>query len=141
MNHVFASRLTKLRMKAGMSQKELALTLKIGAGSMSNYENGIYLPPLEKACVLAQELHTSLDYLTGLSDIHLDPELFSRPVTEKFTFYHIIKLLASLENKELADIAKYAEFLKYKRTRGTYVEAPKAYLVAEDAKSDFPQTE
>ncbi|MBQ8816103.1 MAG: helix-turn-helix transcriptional regulator [Lachnospiraceae bacterium] len=130
MRHIFASRLGELRMKAGISQKKLALTLKIGPGSMSNYENGIYLPPLEKASAMAKELHTSLDYLTGLTDTNLDPELLSRPISEKITFIHVIKLLSTLERKDLAEIMNYAEYLKYKRKRASYTKSPTVYRVA-----------
>lgn len=138
MNHIFAARLTDLRSKAGLSQKELAVTLKVTAATLSNYENGIYLPPLEKACTLAKEFDCSLDYLTGLSNIDLDPTLFSKSVTENLTFYQIIKLLFSMEKKDLLEIVRYAEFLKYKRKRSQYTEGPKGYLVAEDAKDNIP---
>ncbi len=133
MNHIFANRLHELRTKAGMSQKELAAELKIVPATFSNYENGIYLPPLDKACTLAKELHCSLDYLTGLSEINLDVTLFSKSITEKLTFYQVIKLLFSMEKKDLLELVRYAEFLKYKRKRSQYTEAPKGYLVAEDA--------
>lgn len=132
MKQAFGTRLTALRTRAGLSQKELAAVIKITPSSLSNYENGIYLPPLDKACILAKELHTSLDYMTGLSDIHLAPELFSRLITEKITFYHIIKLLASLKNIELLEIIRYAEYLKYKRKRSQYTEEPKPLLVADE---------
>ena len=137
MRHIFASRLGELRMKAGISQKKLALTLKIGPGSMSNYENGIYLPPLEKAAAMAKELHTSLDYLTGLTDTNLDPELLSRPVSEKITFTHLMKLLSTLERKDLVEIMKYAEYLKYKRKRTSYTKSPTVYRVAEDTETSI----
>ena len=68
MPHIFSKRLTQLRLKNNLSQKELAVTLKVTPATISNYENGIYLPPLSKACILAKELHTSLDYLCGLTD-------------------------------------------------------------------------
>ena len=115
-----------------MSQKEQAAELKIVPATFSNYENGIYLPPLDKACTLAKELHCSLDYLTGLSEIDLDLSLFSKSISERITFYQIIKLLFSMEKKDLLEIVKYAEFLKYKRKRSQYTEGPKGYLVAED---------
>ncbi len=138
MHQKFAERLNELRTKAGFSQKELAVALKVAPATLSNYENGIYLPPLGKACTLAKELNCSLDYLTGLSDIDLDPSLFSKAVTEQLTFYQIIKLLFSMDKKDLLEIVRYAEFLKYKRKRGQYTEGPKGYLVAEDAKDNMP---
>ena len=132
MRYIFSSRLGKLRVKAGLSQKEFAGSLNIAPGSMSNYENGIYLPPLEKAAAMAKELHTSLDYLTGLTDVNLAPELLSKPISEKVTFAHLIKLLCSLERKDLSEVMRYAEYLKYKRKRNAYADESKPLLVAED---------
>lgn len=136
MRYIFSSRLAKLRVKAGLSQKEFAGSLNIAPGSMSNYENGIYLPPLEKAAAMAKELHTSLDYLTGLTDVNLEPELLSKPISEKVTFAHLIKLLCSLERKDLAEIVRYAEYLKYKRKRNAYADEPRPLLVAEDLSTE-----
>ena len=136
MRYLFSSRLGKLRAKAGLSQKEFAGSLNITPGSMSNYENGIYLPPLEKAASMAKELHASLDYLTGLTDINLEPELLSKPISEKVTFAHLIKLLYSLERKDLAEVVRYAEYLKYKRTRSAYSEEPRMLQVAEDVSTE-----
>ncbi len=136
MRYIFSSRLGNLRATAGLSQKEFAGSLNITPGSMSNYENGIYLPPLEKAASMAKELHTSLDYLTGLTDVSLEPELLSKPISEKVTFAHLIKLLYSLERKDLAEVVRYAEYLKYKRTRSAYSEEPRMLQVAEDVSTE-----
>jgi transcriptional regulator with XRE-family HTH domain len=132
MKHIFSSRLVRLRTKAGLSQKQFAGILNIAPGSMSNYENGLYLPPLEKTISMAQKLHASMDYLTGLTDINFPPELLTKPITENITFGHLIKLLYSLEKKDLEEIMRYADYLKYKRKRSNYAKEPKAYLVAED---------
>ncbi len=91
----FSERLIKLRTKEGMSQKELAIICKITPATLSNYENGIYLPPLDKALRLTKALHTSLDYLTGLTDMDT----------------------GSLTSKEIQELYYYAEFLKYKRRK------------------------
>lgn len=69
MKHIFSARLHAQRIQAGISQKELAVTISVTPASLSNYENGINLPTLPKACLLAKQLNTSLDYLTGLSDV------------------------------------------------------------------------
>ena len=133
MNHTFAKRLADLRKKAGISQKELAALLKITPATLSNYENGIYLPPLSKACLLASHLHTSLDYLTGLSlyDSNMYPP--NKKISGKYSFFHLIRLLSTLENHELLDILYYAEFIKYKRKKA-YEDASSKNItfVAED---------
>ena len=67
MRKLFGHRLKMLRRKAGFSQKELANVLNVTPSSVSNYENGIYLPPLQIAYEMAINLHASLDYMTGLT--------------------------------------------------------------------------
>lgn len=68
MIRIFAKRLKSLRRQAGVTQKELAATVHVTAATMSNYENGIYLPPLQTAYDIALTLQCSLDYLTGLGE-------------------------------------------------------------------------
>ena len=133
MTQIFSSRLHKLRDKAGMSQKELAISLKVAPSTLSNYENGIYLPPLAKAIALAKELGTSLDYLCGLTDICMDTDLLSRQVEPDLTFYQLAELIAALDTKERTELLTFRDYLKYKRTHNRYSEAPKIYKVAEPA--------
>lgn len=133
MNYIFAARLVNLRTKAGISQKELAVLLKVTPSTLSNYENGIYLPPLSKACILAKELHTSLDYLAGLTSINFSTHILTRIITPTMTFYELIKFLASLENNELLEIMHYAQYLKYRRSDSPYEVTSNVSLVAEDA--------
>lgn len=132
MKQIFSSRLTKLRTKAGLSQKQFAGSLNIAPGSMSNYENGIYLPPLEKAVAMAKELHASLDYLTGLAEKNFPPDLLTKQISESLTLSHLIKLLCSLEKSDLEETLRYAEYLKYKRKRGLYSVEARKWLVAEE---------
>lgn len=131
MKDIFSSRLAKLRAKSGLSQKQFAGQLNITPGSMSNYENGIYLPPLEKAVTMAKELHASLDYMTGLTNINLKPAIWSKAVTGKVTFTQLVKFLHTLDENDLLEVLRYAEYLKYKRKRNTYTEEPRVLLVAE----------
>ena len=66
MRKIFGQRLKKLRRKAGYSQKELANALNVTPSTVSNYETGVCLPPLQIAYEMAINLHASLDYMTGL---------------------------------------------------------------------------
>lgn len=66
MRELFGYRLKMLRRKAGFSQKELANVINVTPATVSNYESGIYLPPLQIAYEIAINLHASLDYMTGL---------------------------------------------------------------------------
>lgn len=133
MNHIFAARLGELRSKANLSQKELAVTLKVTAATLSNYENGIYLPPLEKACILAKEFDCSLDYLCGLTDANIPFGHWKRTVTPQLNFYQLVKILLSLKDKELTELVRYAEYIKYRRRDDGYLQSPQVKLVAEEA--------
>jgi len=66
MRKLFSQRLKMLRRKAGFSQKELANVLNVTPSTVSNYETGVCLPPLQIAYEIAINLHASLDYMTGL---------------------------------------------------------------------------
>ena len=132
MNHIFANRLTELRSKAGLSQKQLALTLNVAASTFSNYENGIYLPPLAKVCTLAKELDCSLDFLCGLTKVNVPAHHWERTLTTHLTFYKLVKLLLTLDAKELTELMQYADYLKYRRTHSNYIQTPQIQLVAEE---------
>ena len=67
MREIFGRRLKSLRRKTGFSQKELANILNVSPSTVSNYESGISLPPLQTAYEIAINLQGSLDYLTGLT--------------------------------------------------------------------------
>ena len=62
----------------GMSQEDLAKKLGIHAPIIGRYERGEVKPSIEVAAKLAQAVGSSLDYLTGLSDLQLDQELIAR---------------------------------------------------------------
>ena len=132
MHHIFSRPLSELRSKAGLSQKQLALTLHVSASTFSNYENGIYLPPLTAVCTLAKELDCSLDYLCGFTNVNVPSRHWERTLTAHMTFYKLVKLLLTLDNKELIELSQYAEYLKYKRTNGNYIQTPQVQLVAEE---------
>ena len=132
MHHIFSTRLSEIRTKAGLSQKQLAITLHISQSTFSNYENGIYLPSLTTACALAKELDCSLVYLCGFTTVNIPFRHWEQRLTEHMTFYNLVKLLLSLETKELVELVQYANYLKYKRTHRNYIQTPQARLVAEE---------
>ena len=132
MNHIFATRLHELRTKAGMSQKELAAELKIVPATFSNYENGIYLPPLDKVCALAKALHCSTDYLCGLSEYNVAGDKLSKQIAPNLTLFQLLRLLMTLETGDLPEVINYAAYLKYKRRKQKYTTEPEIRLVAEE---------
>ena len=63
----FAERLVTLRKAKGISQKEVAVCLRVAVSTMSNYENGVHEPDFETLCKLADYYDVSTDYLLGRS--------------------------------------------------------------------------
>ena len=57
------------REKAGLTQKEVALSLKVSVQSVSFWETGDRKPTLEKAILLADLCKCSLDELVGRAEI------------------------------------------------------------------------
>ena len=55
----------RLRVKAGMSQQELANELNITQGAVSQWEKGVTAPSIDKLPELAKILNCSIDELLG----------------------------------------------------------------------------
>lgn len=66
--NTIGERIVFLREKLDISQKELAELLGITAASLSRYENNIYDPKGTIIAGLCNSLHTSADYLLGITD-------------------------------------------------------------------------
>lgn len=53
------------RIKAGISQRELAEKIGGSLNDISRYETGRMKPTLEKLCLIANALNVTTDYLLG----------------------------------------------------------------------------
>lgn len=62
---VFGELMAELRQDRGLTQKELGKILSVSTGTISNYENGVHYPDLEKLVALADYFQVSTDYLLG----------------------------------------------------------------------------
>ena len=62
---VFGELMAELRQDRGLTQKELGKALSVSTGTISNYENGVHYPDLEKLVQLADYFQVSTDYLLG----------------------------------------------------------------------------
>lgn len=56
-------RLKELRLKAGVTQKELATYLGVTGQTLLNWENGIYEPKIAELIKLADYFNVTVDYL------------------------------------------------------------------------------
>ena len=63
------NRIRNLRIKCGLSQRELAEKLEMSATTLSRYENNIHVFAWESLRRLALELNTSADYILCITDV------------------------------------------------------------------------
>ncbi len=58
-----------LRIRSGLSQKQLAEIINVSQQSINKYENHEVEPTLETLGIIADYFNTSIDFLTGRTDI------------------------------------------------------------------------
>ncbi len=64
----FQKRLKELRLRNGLTQKDLANAIEVGRTTISEYESGKIVPKQEGLLRIANHFNVSVDYLTGVSD-------------------------------------------------------------------------
>lgn len=64
----FGTKLKELRLKAGLTQKQLADKLWISKATVSYYEQSLRYPSPEMLIKLSCVFHVSTDYLLGIED-------------------------------------------------------------------------
>ena len=93
----FGELLSELRQSRGMTQKELAKVLYVSDGTISNYENGVHYPDVEKLMDIADFFNVTTDYLLGRCKNNLSPDLFSETLIGSKTTGEIIENIQSLD--------------------------------------------
>ena len=93
----FGELLSELRQSRGMTQKELAKVLYVSDGTISNYENGVHYPDVEKLMDIANFFNVTTDYLLGRCKNNLSPDLFSETLIGSKTTGEILENIQSLD--------------------------------------------
>ena len=92
----FGEILMQLRQEKHLSQAELGRIIYVSGGTISNYENGVHYPDVEKLFKLADYFEVSIDYLLGRSTSKLSPDIFGRTVLDDATIGDIVQSLQHL---------------------------------------------
>lgn len=69
----FGEILADLRQDRRLTQRFLAEVLHVSVGTISNYENGVHLPDLEKLVEIANYFDVTTDYLLGRTPYNISP--------------------------------------------------------------------
>lgn len=102
---VFGELLAELRQDKGLTQKQLGKVLSVSTGTISNYENGVHYPDLEKLVILADYFQVSTDYLLGRKGYFLSvQQVQSRQIRDELLEQLIqnISLLSEERRRALA---------------------------------------
>ena len=79
-----------------MTQEELARELFVSPGTISNYENNVHYPDVEKLIQLAKYFDVTTDYLLGLSTCCLSPETLEQRMGNGKTWSQILSDIQGL---------------------------------------------
>lgn len=66
------NRIKKLRLEAGLTQKELSELVEVSDASINKYEKGIMNPKIDKLVKMSEIFSASIGYITGESDSRFD---------------------------------------------------------------------
>lgn len=94
----FGELLSELRKDRKLSQRKLAAILHVSVGTISNYENDVHFPDVEKLVDLADYFGVTTDYLLGRCESAASPDVFSEKIGPDKTVGGLIKDLNCLSD-------------------------------------------
>lgn len=92
----FGEMLAELRQDTNLTQKELADKLFVSKGTISNYENGIHYPDIEKLISLAELFDVTTDYLLGRSHSALPVDTLDEVILDEKTAGQLVAEIRNL---------------------------------------------
>ena len=116
---VFGELLAELRQDKGLTQKQLGKVLSVSTGTISNYENGVHYPDLEKLVTLADYFQVSTDYLLGRKGYSLSVQQAQSRQTRDELLEQLIQNISLLSEERRRALALIvADLLTAKRSLG-----------------------
>lgn len=120
---MFPSRLKKLRLEKGLTQKELAQKLNMQNTAISKYELNERKPDIDTLNQLAKFFNVSADYLLGNTDIAAgyiatnNKKSKNIKQSQKYTIEdkELLNDISSLDDDLKKEAKKYIELLKLKQ--------------------------
>lgn len=109
----FGEVLRELREERRLTQQELAARLHISSSSISAYEIGAALPPMERAMELADFFDVPLDYLLGRSALRCELSVLRAPIYRDRTLGELVSIVSGLPGDLQEIVYKTALGLTY----------------------------
>ena len=101
-------------------QKELGDILCVSSGTISNYENGVHLPDVDKVIALANYFHVTTDYLLGRTSSNLPVELLQQAITNEKTLGDVMASFAKLPANRQAALSLIISDMEVRQMIDTY---------------------
>lgn len=112
--------IAELRQDRGLTQKELGDILCVFSGTISNYENGVHLPDVDKVIALANYFHVTTDYLLGRTSSNLPVELLQQAITNEKTLGDVMASFAKLPANRQAALSLIISDMEVRQMIDTY---------------------
>lgn len=112
--------IAELRQDRGITQKELGDILCVSSGTISNYENGVHLPDVDKVIALANYFHVTTDYLLGRTSSNLPVELLQQAITNEKTLGDVMASFAKLPANRQAALSLIISDMEVRQMIDTY---------------------
>ena len=112
--------IAELRQDRGLTQKELGDILCVSSGTISNYENGVHLPDVDKVIALANYFHVTTDYLLGRTSSNVPVELLQQAITNEKTLGDVMASFAKLPANRQAALSLIISDMEVRQMIDTY---------------------
>lgn len=116
----FGEILQELRKDNGLSQQDLGKILHVTPGTISNYENSVSLPGVERLVEMADYFQVSTDYLLGRCSSRLSPDAWNQAALGERTVGELIHTIRGLTPDQrgalaliISDMALRATITRY----------------------------
>lgn len=116
----FGELLAELREDRKLTQKDLAEIIYVSPGTISNYENGVHYPDIEKLIALADYFHVTTDYLLGRCSTNLSPDIFNQVIIGELTAGTMIHDVQSLTQERKQALAVILSDMRFRMVVGQY---------------------
>ena len=101
----FGDILAELREDRGLSQKQLGALIFVSGGTISNYENGVHYPDVEKLIQLANYFGVTVDYLLGRCTVNLSVDVWEEDLLKGQTTGKVIQNIRDLTTRQKIALA------------------------------------
>lgn len=116
----FGELLAELRQDRRLTQKELAQIIFVTDGTISNYENGVHLPDVDKLISLADFFGVTVDYLLGRCSSPLSPDVYDEPVLGTRTAGELIRDIRDMSSERKQALSVVINDMNFSMMVGQY---------------------